>query len=55
MTPREADAPPLFTDVADDILAADEGALHSAQDVLKGAWAAYLRRLLPAVGGEMVA
>lgn len=39
---------PAFADVEPERLAAEDADLHSPRDVLTGAWAAYLRRMLPA-------
>ncbi len=38
---------PRFLDVEPERLAANEGVLRSAQQVLTGAWSDYLRRVLP--------
>ena len=38
---------PVFLDVDDDELAAEETVCRSPRDVLAGAWADYLRRVLP--------
>jgi hypothetical protein len=38
---------PRFVDVEPERLAAEEGVLRSARQVLTGAWSDYLRRVLP--------
>ena len=43
---------PAFADVEPERLAAEDGDLHSPREVLRGAWAAYLRRMLPAGGAQ---
>lgn len=43
---------PAFADVEPERLAAEDGGFHSSREVLNGAWAAYLRRMLPAGGAQ---
>ena len=38
---------PMFLDVEPEELAAEEAMCRSSDDVLQGAWADYLRRVLP--------
>jgi hypothetical protein len=41
----------LYDDVDPSILARNEGVARSPKDILTGAWAAYLQRLLPEPAG----
>ena len=45
---------PRFLDVEPERLAAEEGGMRSAQQVLRGAWSDYLRRVLPPLPGQDV-
>jgi len=42
----------VFPDVDPPVLARDEGTSHDARSVLDGAWADYLRRMLPPVAEQ---
>jgi hypothetical protein len=44
--------PTIYTDVAPDMLEADDPAPRTARAVLTGAWTDYLRRVLPSAAAD---